>query len=94
MDTSLDSNAEPTLIKEVNARPSYQLAIVYFQLLCVFQLQTFRVDEEDCTFGMLMSKGFYKPKSNFIMELATYVEAASNSGYFVYITRRSDRLKK
>lgn len=57
-------------------------------------MQSFKVDEEDCTFGLLLAKGQYKPKSNFIMELVTYVEAGNNSGYFVNITRRSDRLKK
>ena len=36
----------------------------------------------------------YKPKSNFTMELMTYVEAGSNSGFFANVTRRSDRLKK
>lgn len=57
-------------------------------------MQLFKVDEEDCTFGLLTAKGHYKPKSNFIMELATYVEAGSSSGYFVHVTRRNDRLKK
>jgi hypothetical protein len=32
-------------------------------------MQTFKVDDEDCTFGLLLAKGYYKHKSNFIMEL-------------------------
>ena len=57
-------------------------------------MQSFKVDYEDCTFGLLLAKGQYKPKSNFTMELMTYVEAGSNSGFFANVTRRSDRLKK
>ena len=57
-------------------------------------IQSFKVDYEDCTFGLLLAKGQYKPKSNFTMELMTYVEAGSNSGFFTNITRRSDGLKK
>ncbi len=45
-------------------------------------LQSFKVDADDCTIGLLLAKGYYKPKSNFIMELVTYVEGGSNSGYF------------
>ena len=56
----------------------------------------FKVDEESCTFGQLLAKGEYRPKSNFIMELDTYVEVGpgTEAGYFVWVTRRSDRERK
>ena len=56
----------------------------------------FKVDEESCTFGLLLAKGEYRPKSNFIMELDTYVEAGpgTEAVFFVWITRRSNRERK
>ena len=57
----------------------------------------FKIDFEDCTFGNVLAKNKYRPRSNFIMQLETYVEcndSGNNTGFFVWITRRSDRLKK
>ena len=55
------------------------------------------MDVEDCTFGQIVgSKNRYKPRSNFIMDLETFVEGGANNGagFYVWITRRSDRLRK
>ena len=59
-------------------------------------MQVFKVDEESCTFGQLSAKGQYRAKSNFIMELDTYVEAGpgTEAGFFVWITRRTNRERK
>ena len=57
-------------------------------------IQAFRVDVEKCNFGSVSAKNEYKAKSNFLMELETYVEAGDNTGFFVWITKASNREKK
>ena len=54
------------------------------------------MDEESCTLGLILTKDEYRPKSNFIMELDTYVEAGpgTEAGFFVWITRRTNHEKK
>ena len=44
--------------------------------------------------GQSQEQGFLIKRVTVWMELATYVEAGSSSGYFVHVTRRNDRLKK
>lgn len=64
--------------------------------MILFVLQGFKVDVDDCTFGQILSKNRYRSRSNFIMELETFVEGGGNNsaGFYVWITRRSDRLRK
>ena len=52
--------------------------------------RVFRIDEDSCTFGMVTTKGEYKPKSNFTMRLECFVEAGASTGYFVWVKRKSD----
>ena len=60
----------------------------------VLQKQSgFRVDSETCTFGTVV-KGQYKMKSNFTIELVTFVDAGEFTGYFSKIVRRSDKRTK
>ena len=45
----------------------------------------------NCTFGLISKDHRYKPKSNFSMKLKTFVEAGPHTGFFVLVTRKSDR---
>lgn len=56
-------------------------------------MQYFRVSLQDSTFGNVTAKGEYKERSNFSMELDTFVDG-QNAGYFVWVTRKSDNQRK
>lgn len=57
-------------------------------------MASFRVDTGSFTFGIISSKGEYKAKSNFSIELETYVEAGSNTVFFAYVTKKSDKERR
>lgn len=52
------------------------------------------MDTETCTFGIVNGKGEYRPKSNFTIELESFVDAGASTGFFAWITRKSDRKRK
>ena len=56
--------------------------------------QCFKVDEATCTFGTITAKGEYKPRSNFTIQLVTYVEAGESTGYFARVKRKTDGLTR
>ena len=56
-------------------------------------MQYYRVSLQDCTFGNVTAKNEYKERSNFSMELDTFVDG-KNAGYFVWVTRKSDNQRK
>ena len=98
MDNQEDVLDTPAQLASKEVTASYQLvnilAVASYVMMIYDDTQGFKIDHEDCTFGQIMAKGKYKPRSNFIMELETYVEAGSNTGFIVWVTRRSDHLKK
>ena len=52
------------------------------------------MDVDRFTFGSVSAKDLYKPKSNFMIELETFVEAGDNTGYFAWITKASNKERK
>ena len=48
---------------------------------------------DSCTFGTVSTKGEYREKSNFSIELETYVDG-DNAGYFAWVKRKSDGRRK
>ena len=52
------------------------------------------MDNETCRFGCVSAKREYKPRSNFKVELETFVEAGDNTVFFVWITRASNKERK
>ena len=59
----------------------------------VHHMQYYRVSVQDCTFGNVTAKNEYKERSNFSVELDTFVDG-QNAGYFVWVTRKSDNQRK
>lgn len=52
-------------------------------------LQYFRQDPESCTVGTILATGEYRPKTNFYIELDTFVESQM-AGFFATVKRKSD----
>lgn len=69
------------------------LPYIYMNVTLVLLLQYYRVDMQKCSFGTVTAKGEYREKSNFSMELDKYVDG-TNAGFFVWISRKSDNLRK
>lgn len=56
-------------------------------------MQYYRQDADSCTVGLVTAKGEYREKTNFYIELDTFVDS-ENAGYFVFVTRKSDGMRK
>lgn len=93
------SNSSRT-VRDSSSLERYSPIVLYTRLCnveCFFVLdscqQHYRTDEASCTFGTVSAKGEYRAKSNFFMELDTYVDGES-AGYFVWVQRKSDGQKR
>lgn len=88
MSRLLESSLDDSIIKVVGTNVSYLLPAIDYIPQRIQEQLWLLCGHQSFTFGIISSKGVYKVKSNFLIELETYVEAES------YVTKKSDKKRK
>ena len=52
-------------------------------------MQHYRQDFDDCTVGVVLATGEYRAKTNFFIDLETFVEG-KKAGFYAKVKRKSD----